>query len=122
VHWAERRPSCRGQVVQPFKKGPDYIDPSWLSAAAGRPCRSLDLFMMPPHAVLSSLQRVAASADLAVIEGAMGLYDGVDLAGSGSTAQLARLLEAPVVLVVNAARMTRSVAALVAATRASSRA
>jgi cobyrinic acid a,c-diamide synthase len=103
----------RGLVTQPFKKGPDYIDPSWLSAAAGRPCRNLDLFMMSRQAVLGSFHLSSAGANVAVIEGAMGLYDGVDLAGSGSTAQLARLLGAPVILVVNATRMTRSVAALV---------
>lgn len=103
----------RGLVVQPFKKGPDYIDPSWLSAAAGRPCRNLDLFMMSREALLGSFHRASVGADLAIIEGAMGLYDGLDLAGSGSTAQLARLLGAPVLLVVNVTRMTRSVAALV---------
>ena len=100
-------------VTQPFKKGPDYIDPSWLSAAAGRPCRNLDLFMMSREAVLESFHRASAGTDLAIIEGAMGLYDGLDLVGSGSTAQLARLLGAPVILVVDATRMTRSVAALV---------
>lgn len=105
--------AARGQVVQPFKKGPDYIDSSWLSAAAGRPCRNLDLFMMSRETVLGSFHRSCAETDLAVIEGAMGLYDGVDLAGSGSSSQLARLLGAPVILVVNVTRMTRSVAALV---------
>lgn len=105
--------AARGLTVQPFKKGPDYIDSSWLSAAAQRPCRNLDLFMMDREAVLGSFHRACAAADLAVIEGAMGLYDGVDLAGSGSTAQLATLLGAPIILVVNVTRMTRSVAALV---------
>lgn len=103
----------RGRAVQPFKKGPDYIDPTWLSAAAGRPCRNLDLYMMPPEALVSSYHQALAGADLAVVEGAMGLYDGVDLSGSGSTAQLARTLGLPVVLVVNASRMTRSAAAMV---------
>lgn len=103
----------RELVIQPFKKGPDYIDPSWLSAAAGHPCRNLDLFMMSRQAVLGSFYRSSTGAEVAVIEGAMGLYDGLDLAGSGSTAELARLLGAPVILVVNATRMTRSVAALV---------
>lgn len=99
--------------VQPFKKGPDYIDPSWLTGAGGRPCRNLDLFMMGEEATLSAFRQGSAGADVAVIEGAMGLYDGLDLEGTGSTAQLARLLAAPVLLVVDATRMTRSVAALV---------
>lgn len=103
----------RGMVVQPFKKGPDYIDPSWLAGAAGRPCRNLDLFMMGEEGVLEVFTRGTADADVAIIEGAMGLYDGLDLEGSGSTARLARLLNAPVLLVVNAARMTRSAAAMV---------
>ncbi|MCL5075818.1 MAG: hydrogenobyrinic acid a,c-diamide synthase (glutamine-hydrolyzing) [Chloroflexi bacterium] len=103
----------RGLKVQPFKKGPDYIDPSWLTAAAQRACRNLDLFMLERETLLASFQRAASDADLAIIEGAMGLYDGLDLEGSGSTAQVARLLRAPVVLVISAARMTRSVAALV---------
>lgn len=103
----------RGLVVQPFKKGPDYIDPSWLSAAAGHPCRNLDLFMMTPDALVASFHRATIDADLAIVEGAMGLYDGVDLAGSGSTAQLARTLSAPIILTIDTTRMTRSAAALV---------
>jgi len=103
----------RGLAVQPFKKGPDYIDPSWLSAASARACRNLDLFMMEPSALTTTYRRASADADLALVEGAMGLYDGIDLAGSGSTAQVARLLGLPVILVVNVTRMTRSVAAMV---------
>ena len=102
-----------GLAVQPFKKGPDYIDPSWLTGAAGRACRNLDLFMMGEEAAASAFRNGVGGADVAVIEGAMGLYDGLDLEGSGSTAQLSRLLKAPVLLVVDAHRMTRSVAALV---------
>ncbi len=105
--------SARGLSVQPFKKGPDYIDPSWLTGAGGRPCRNLDLFMMGGSATLSAMHHGTVGADIAVIEGAMGLYDGVDLEGTGSTAQLSRVLKAPVLLVVDATRMTRSVAALV---------
>ncbi|MFQ5612918.1 MAG: cobyrinate a,c-diamide synthase [Anaerolineae bacterium] len=99
--------------VQPFKRGPDYIDPSWLAAAAGRPCRNLDLFMMDAESILDIFQQGRSGAQLSIIEGAMGLYDGLDLAGSTSTARLARLLAAPVVLVVNTTRISRSVAALV---------
>ncbi len=105
--------AARGMAVQPFKKGPDYIDPGWLSDAAGRPCRNLDLYMMGDGEALGAFRRGMEGAEIAVVEGAMGLYDGLDLEGSGSTAQLARLLAAPILLVVDATRMTRSVAALV---------
>ncbi len=105
--------SKRGFSVQPFKKGPDYIDPSWLTLACGRACANLDTFLMPEEALMASFGRRAADADLALIEGAMGLYDSPEADGSGSVAWLARLLKAPVILVVNAERMTRSIAALV---------
>lgn len=103
----------RGFVVQSFKKGPDYIDPSWLTAAAGRSCRNLDAVLMPERTLLASFQQACQGADLALIEGAMGLYDSFDSTGRGSTAQISRLLRGPVILVINTARMTRSVAAMV---------
>ena len=110
----------RGLSVQPFKKGPDYIDPSWLSAAAGRPCRTLDPYFMPGNPALrQALIQGAGGADLALIEANHGLYDSSTAApdepdnGQGSAAALARTLQAPVLLVVNAARMGRSIAALV---------
>jgi cobyrinic acid a,c-diamide synthase len=105
--------AARGLKVQPFKKGPDYIDPSWLTEAAGHPCRNLDPFLMGHEIVVSAFARGSEGADIAIVEGAMGLYDGLDLEGSGSTAMLARWLAAPILLVVNAQRITRSVAALV---------
>jgi len=105
--------ASRGLTVQPFKKGPDYIDPSWLSEAACRPCRNLDPFLMGRETVEAAFLRGSRAADIAIIEGAMGLYDGADLEGTGSTAMLARWLDAPVLLVVNAQRITRSIAALV---------
>ncbi len=103
----------QGYTVQPFKKGPDYIDPSWLGYAAGRPCRNLDCYWMDEEQIGDTFRRGSAGADIALIEGAMGLFDGVDLAGTGSTAQIARITKAPVVLVVDATRTTRSVAPLV---------
>ncbi len=103
----------RGVAVQPFKKGPDYIDPSWLTAASGRDCRNLDTVLMPGEAMLASFYRACQGAGVAVIEGSMGLYDGIDASAKGSTAHVARLLTAPVIMVVNAARMTNSVAAMV---------
>jgi cobyrinic acid a,c-diamide synthase len=78
---------ARGLSVQPFKKGPDYIDPSWLSEAAGRPCRSLDpFFYQQPEALLRAFVRPAQMADLSLIEGNHGLFDSFDETGLGSTA------------------------------------
>lgn len=102
-----------GIKVQPFKKGPDFIDPSWLSRVAGRPCRNLDCFFMDDATIRQSLIQASAGAQITVIEGAMGMFDGIDFEGSGSTAQIAKILGAPVILVVDCHRMTRSVAALV---------
>ena len=103
----------QGYRVAPFKKGPDYIDAAWLAMAAGRPCRNLDLFLMSTDAVLQSFATYAARADVAVIEGNRGLYDGMDARGSYSTADLAKLLQVPVVLVVDCTKSTRTMAALV---------
>ncbi len=103
----------RGLTVQPFKTGPDFIDPGFLAAAAGRPCGTLDGWMMSPAELRALFARRAAGADLAIVEGVMGLHDGV--AGDddrGSAADLARLLGAPVVLVVDARAMARSAAAV----------
>ncbi len=105
--------SRRGMRVAPFMKGPDYFDAAWLGAAAGVPGRNLDTFMMPAEAILSSLNAAAARADVAVIEGNRGLFDGLDAAGSHSTAELAKLIGAPVVLLLDAAKVTRTLAALV---------
>ncbi|MBF7081480.1 hydrogenobyrinic acid a,c-diamide synthase (glutamine-hydrolyzing) [Desulfallas sp. Bu1-1] len=102
-----------GYRVQPYKKGPDFIDPSWMTRITGRPCRNLDSFLMDREAIRASFVRSALDADIAVVEGAMGLFDGVDLEGSGSTAEIAKTIGAPVLLVVDTTRMTRSVAAMV---------
>jgi cobyrinic acid a,c-diamide synthase len=104
---------ARGTQVQPFKKGPDYIDPMWLSVASGRPCRNLDFFMMGEDEIVAEFQRHSAGADLSLIEGNKGLYDGLNLDGSNSNAALARLLQAPVVLVIDARGMTRGIAPLI---------
>ena len=103
----------RGLSVQPFKKGPDYIDPLWLGRAAGRACRNLDFYTMDEPEILDLFGRHAAQADFSLIEGNKGLYDGVDVAGADSNAALARLLEAPVILVIDARGMTRGVAPLI---------
>jgi cobyrinic acid a,c-diamide synthase len=103
----------KGKKVAPFKKGPDYIDPAWLSAISGGVCRNLDTYLVDRSDVLKSFTRHAREADLAVIEGNRGLFDGKDLTGSHSTAGLAKLLQAPLLLVVNATKATRTVAAMV---------
>src|SRR5512143_2338873 len=104
---------ARGHVVQPFKKGPDYIDPLWLGMAAQRPCYNLDVHMMRVAEIEQQFARGAATAGISLIEGNKGLYDGLDLDGSNSNAALAKLLDAPVVLVIDARGMTRGVAPLI---------
>jgi cobyrinic acid a,c-diamide synthase len=103
----------QGRRVASFKKGPDYIDAAWLSLAADQPCRNLDLFLMSPEAALRSFAGSSADSDVAVIEGNRGLYDGMDAQGSYSTAELAKLLQAPVVLCVDCTKATRTMAAVV---------
>ena len=103
----------RGLSVQPFKKGPDYIDPMWLSLAAGRACRNLDFHLMTRDEIRASFGRHGRAAQISLIEGNKGLYDGLDLDGSNSNAALATLLGSPVVLVIDARGMTRGIAPLI---------
>ena len=103
----------RGFKVPAFKKGPDYIDPSWLTAAAGNYCRNLDLFMMGQDGIKGVFNAGSIGADVNIIEGNKGLYDSIDIEGENSTANIARILNAPVILVIDSARMTRGIAALV---------
>jgi cobyrinic acid a,c-diamide synthase len=102
-----------GRAVAPFKKGPDYIDAGWLQSAAGRPCYNLDPYLFPAEAISRSFRRRSAGADLALVEGNRGLFDGVTAQGGYSTAELALQLDLPVLLVVNCTKTTRTVAALV---------
>ncbi len=104
---------ARGLRVQPYKKGPDYIDPLWLAAAAGRGCENLDFFTTPADEILAAFQRKQADADIGLIEGNKGLYDGLDLDGSNSNAALAKMIDAPVVLVLCTKGMTRGIAPLI---------
>lgn len=103
----------QGLRVVPFKKGPDYIDMGWLGRGADHPCYNVDLFLMNREQVLSSFGMNTEGADMAVIEGNRGLYDGVDTEGSVSSAEIAKLLQSPVFLLVDCTKVTRTVAALV---------
>lgn len=105
--------TARGLTVQAFKKGPDYIDPMWLAQASGRPCFNLDPYLMTSEQIGASFARFAALADISLVEGNKGLYDGLALDGSNSNAALAQLLELPVVLVLDARGMTRGIAPLI---------
>ena len=105
--------SSEGFRVAPFKVGPDFIDPSYHTLAAGRPGRNLDAFLSGEDLIGPLFAHGARDADIAVIEGVMGLFDGKGGGDLASTAHVARLLEAPVVLVVDARAMSRSVAAIV---------
>jgi len=102
----------RGLKVQPFKVGPDFIDPSYHTAICGRPSRNLDPFMMGEEGVARTYEQGSNGADIAVIEGVMGLFDGIDGTDFASTAHVARILNAPVVLVVDVQGMSHSVLAL----------
>ncbi|MBU1342129.1 MAG: hydrogenobyrinic acid a,c-diamide synthase (glutamine-hydrolyzing) [Proteobacteria bacterium] len=102
----------KGLKVSPFKKGPDYIDAGWLSKAAGRPCYNLDTFLCTPSVVTQSYHENSIQCDIAVVEGNRGLYDGIDMDGTTSTAELAKLLNLPILLVLDCTKSTRTMAAL----------
>ena len=105
---------AKNNRVQTFKVGMDYIDPSYLSAASGRPCRNLDTFTLSEHQIRDIVHFGCRDADIALVEGVRGLYEGADaLTDTGSTASIAKILDIPVVLVVSAQSITRSAAALV---------
>jgi cobyrinic acid a,c-diamide synthase len=104
---------ARGLAVQPFKKGPDYIDPLWLAAAAGRSCYNLDPYLSSMAEIQSAFGAACAGAEVALVEGNKGLHDGVTLDGSDSNAAVSKALDTPVVLVLDTRGMTRGVAPLV---------
>ncbi len=105
--------SAAGLRVQCFKKGPDYIDPMWLSRAAMQPCYNLDFNTMSPIEIGSTFARQSAGCDISLIEANKGLFDGLDPEGADSNAALAKLLGAPVILVIDCEGMTRGIAPLV---------
>ncbi len=102
----------RGHKVQPFKKGPDYIDPIWLGMAAEQPCYNLDYYISGKEGALSEYLQHSAGSDISVIEGNKGLHDGLDLDGSNSNADLAKSLQSPVILVIDSRGITRGIAPL----------
>jgi cobyrinic acid a,c-diamide synthase len=102
----------RGLRVQPFKKGPDFIDPLWLGQASGRACFNLDFHTMGRGEIRHAFAREMEGSDLGLIEGNVGLYDSTDLKGTNSNAELAKQLGAPVVLVIDCQGMARGIAAL----------
>ncbi|MBA5942527.1 MAG: hydrogenobyrinic acid a,c-diamide synthase (glutamine-hydrolyzing), partial [Methanophagales archaeon] len=105
---------ARGLKVQAFKVGLDYIDPGFHTAVSGRPSRNLDGFLMEPEVVKEIFIKGCNGADIAVIEGVRGLYEGLNYSDDvGSTAQIAKILDCPVILLINANSITRSVAAVV---------
>jgi len=103
---------ARGLRVQPFKKGPDYIDPMWLTLASGQPCYNFDFHTMPASEIRSVFHRRMGEGDIGIIESNKGLFDGLDVDGSDSNAALAKLLKAPVVLVLDTSGITRGIAPL----------
>jgi len=110
--------SDKGKIVQPFKKGPDYIDPQWLARASSynaktRHCFNLDFYTMTPDEILETIAKHSSDADISVIEGNKGLYDGLDLDGSNSNAALAKLTQTPIILVLDTRGVTRGVAPLI---------
>jgi len=103
----------RGLTIAPFKKGPDYIDAAWMGIASGSTCRNLDTYLVAEDVVAATFARFARPADISVVEGNRGLFDGKDITGTHSTAGLAKLLRAPVLIVIDATKATRTIAALI---------
>ncbi len=102
-----------GLTISAFKKGPDYIDAGWLASAADTNCYNLDPYLFPDKKILQSFLSHSHGADCALIEGNRGIYDGMDVEGTYSTAELAKLLKSPVVLVVDCTKVTRTLAAII---------
>ncbi len=102
-----------GKRINPFKKGPDYIDAGWLALAAGRACYNLDTYLVTQKNILQSFFLHSTPGGISVIEGNRGLYDGIDIKGSTSTAELAKLLKTPVILCIDCTKSTRTMAAAV---------
>lgn len=105
--------TAQGRSVAPFKKGPDYIDAAWLSRAGALPCRNIDTYLMGEEVILGSVGEHGRAADVTLIEGNHGLYDGVGADAAASTAEVAKLVRAPLVLLADCTKTTRTVAAMI---------
>lgn len=103
---------ARGLIVAPYKKGPDYIDPMWLSRASNHDCHNLDFQTMTDDEILATVSLYSKNADISLIEGNKGLFDGVALDGSNSNAAVAELTQSPIILVIDTQGMTRGIAPL----------
>jgi len=104
---------AKGNLISPFKKGPDYIDAGWLALAAGQPCYNLDTFLLSPEKIVELFISHIQTETIAIIEANRGIYDSIDIDGSTSTAELAKLLQTPVLLCLDCTKTTRTLAALV---------
>lgn len=102
-----------GLKVSTFKKGPDFIDTGWLELASGRSCHNLDTYLMDEEQVLSSFFENSQGTDISIIEGNRGIFDGMDIEGHYSSAELSKLLGAPVILIVDVTMTTRTIAAII---------
>ncbi|MCK5254661.1 MAG: cobyrinate a,c-diamide synthase [Deltaproteobacteria bacterium] len=103
----------RGISVAPFKKGPDYIDPAWLAIAAGNQCYNLDTFLMDEVTIIENFQKMNLRADFAIVEGNRGIFDDYDVAGTHSFSELIKLLNIPLILVLDCTKSSRTIAAVV---------
>src|SRR3990172_12795683 len=104
---------CKKYKIQPFKVGPDFIDPGHHTRICHRASRNLDSYIMGEKGVIETFMRASADADFSIIEGVMGLYDGLDATEIASTAHVAKILDVPVLLVIDARGVSRSIAAMV---------
>ncbi|ETR70949.1 MAG: cobyrinic acid a,c-diamide synthase [Candidatus Magnetoglobus multicellularis str. Araruama] len=104
---------AKGHLIAPFKKGPDYIDAGWLALAAGQPCYNLDTFLLTPSKIIQLFLTYTQQESISLIEANRGIYDSIDTQGTTSTAELAKLLQAPVILCLDCTKTTRTLAALV---------
>jgi cobyrinic acid a,c-diamide synthase len=103
----------KGISVSPFKKGPDYIDPAWLTHASGRHCRNLDAYLMPKQKLIETFMKDVSETDIAIVEGNRGLFDGMDIDGTFSFSELVKLLGIPLILILDCSKSSRTLAAIV---------